>query len=385
MTLFPLRRLAPILGTAALLAVGPSHAEPVSPGVEYREFDLPGPTKAYVVEVDRSDPALGLELGFPFEKRSSSTKEGVTAIAARYDEPPLHDVLAAVNGSFFGQGNNTVGPLATRGHLVQPPAENYDRPLLVLGLDGAPRIVPQPSTVRSLAFLPDGSTVPIAVFNEDRTEDALAVYTPAWGPSTATTMEGTEVVLGEFTHPWRPNRPVTGVVCAVRTGPASLDAPIPPDGAVLSARGALAGRLAALRPGDRVLLEVNLSTEAIDDSTMMILGMGWILKDGAANTAEWAAYGEGFRGRHPRTLVAWNADRLFLVVVDGRQPELSVGMTFDEMAAFCLDHLGATDAINLDGGGSSAIVVDGALKNSPSDGKERPVVNAVLLHRRPAP
>ncbi|MHB1193298.1 MAG: phosphodiester glycosidase family protein [Longimicrobiales bacterium] len=87
--------------------------------------------------------------------------------------------------------------------------------------------------------------------------------------------------------------------------------------------------------------------------------------------------------RHPRTAVAWDADekRLWLVVVDGRQPPHSLGMTLPELAAL-LEALGAEEGLNLDGGGSSVMVVLGTARNRPSDeAGERPVVNALALVR----
>lgn len=77
--------------------------------------------------------------------------------------------------------------------------------------------------------------------------------------------------------------------------------------------------------------------------------------------------------------------RLFYVVVDGRQPGYSAGMTLRELAAF-LRELGADEALNLDGGGSSAMVVpdlrgDSAVTivNRPSDKTERRVANGVAV------
>jgi len=87
--------------------------------------------------------------------------------------------------------------------------------------------------------------------------------------------------------------------------------------------------------------------------------------------------------RHPRTAVAWDPARrlLLLVVVDGRQASYSVGMTLPELAKL-LETWGAREAVNLDGGGSSVMVVLGAARNRPSDGAgERPVVNALALVR----
>lgn len=85
--------------------------------------------------------------------------------------------------------------------------------------------------------------------------------------------------------------------------------------------------------------------------------------------------------RHPRTAVAVSVEepRLFLVVVDGRQGDYSTGMTLPELTQL-LEALGAEEALNLDGGGSSVLVVRGRTVSRPSDDAgERPVVNALLL------
>ncbi len=90
--------------------------------------------------------------------------------------------------------------------------------------------------------------------------------------------------------------------------------------------------------------------------------------------------------RHPRTAVGYDSGRrrLWLVVVDGRQPPYSAGMTLPELAEL-LEALGADEAINLDGGGSSVMVVRGRVRNRPSDKTgERPVVNALAMIRDPA-
>lgn len=87
--------------------------------------------------------------------------------------------------------------------------------------------------------------------------------------------------------------------------------------------------------------------------------------------------------RHPRTAIGWSADgrRLFFVVVDGRQPPYSDGMSLPELT-WLFQRIGATDVVNLDGGGSTAIVIDGELVNRPSDREgERPVGNALALTR----
>ena len=84
--------------------------------------------------------------------------------------------------------------------------------------------------------------------------------------------------------------------------------------------------------------------------------------------------------RHPRSLVGFDADtsHLFLVAIDGRS-QASVGVTLAE-AADLLRGLGITHALNLDGGGSTALWLNGRVISTPSDKEgERPVANALLI------
>jgi exopolysaccharide biosynthesis protein len=113
---------------------------------------------------------------------------------------------------------------------------------------------------------------------------------------------------------------------------------------------------------------------------------GCLLLEGGRNQGERAA--PSLRARHPRTAAGLTRDRreLILVVVDGRQPGWSIGMTLLELGAL-MHKLGAHDAINLDGGGSSSFVYRPAgapaVTNRPSDGAWRPVANqlGVVLKR----
>ncbi len=84
--------------------------------------------------------------------------------------------------------------------------------------------------------------------------------------------------------------------------------------------------------------------------------------------------------RNLRTMAGVTADGTLLVVmVDGRQPGWGVGASFEERAAI-KRALGATDAVNLDGGGSTAMATGDQLVNRPSDATgERPHGDAIVL------
>ena len=116
--------------------------------------------------------------------------------------------------------------------------------------------------------------------------------------------------------------------------------------------------------------------------TQVIGGFPELLDAGHPVVNDDADSDQGFTSvRHPRTGVAYDpeARRLWVMVVDGRQGSYSSGMTLAEMTA-ALSATGAAEALNLDGGGSSVMVVDGRMMSRPSDDDgERAVRNALAL------
>ena len=85
-------------------------------------------------------------------------------------------------------------------------------------------------------------------------------------------------------------------------------------------------------------------------------------------------------GRHPRSIIGRTADgTIQLVTIDGRSVS-SVGATLVE-AAQVARGLGMVDAVNLDGGGSTTLAVDGTVVNRVSGAAERPVSDALVLVR----
>jgi len=151
----------------------------------------------------------------------------------------------------------------------------------------------------------------------------------------------------------------------------------PRGGTVVSARryGPVSSHIKALVRKHIIRLRWSVDWPGVLD---MIAGSPTLLKDSTITaTDDCPSY---FCDRNPRTGVGMTPDgRLLLVTVDGRRPGYSVGMTPVQFAKL-FRHLGATRALNLDGGGSTTMVVEGKIVNRPSDpGGERAVSSAVLV------
>jgi exopolysaccharide biosynthesis protein len=115
----------------------------------------------------------------------------------------------------------------------------------------------------------------------------------------------------------------------------------------------------------------------------IIGGAGLLIRDGR-DVEDWSIerFNQGFaENRHPRTMIGTSADStIWLVTVDGRQPEQSVGMSLVELRALAR-RLGLVNALNLDGGGSTTMWVQGQVLNRPSDpAGPRKVGDALLLY-----
>ncbi len=216
--------------------------------------------------------------------------------------------------------------------------------------------------------------------------EGLVLWLPAGNgrPRTDSTRAGRELAVRVLRGSWRDSLmlQVTGTVSAAG------DSPVVAGQAVLVAYGPTGPRLdsiAALPRPFAARADWIPSAGHLDE---LVGGWPVILRDGDsmvdyAATRELTLPGNA-NVRHPRSIVGFDADtsHLYLVAIDGRSTA-SVGMTLVEAAAF-LRTLGLAHALNLDGGGSTTLVIDGKIVNVPSDVTgERPVGNALLVERRP--
>ena len=354
----------------------------VAPGVSWtRNVRAGGPWRVHVVRLDR-ERRLTVAL-------SGDRIHGVerTSVMARRQGAPV-----AVNGGFFNVTGEPVGVLGIGGTLVSEPVgvrtallvpRSPDRPPRIAALRWAGEV--QAGGRRRLLDGVDrtrgripacggvGGDLPTQRPNPFVTcHDAseLVLLSSRFGARTGTS-GGYEAILRD------------GRVIALRRGG---NAPIPTGGAVLSGSGDAAAFLRdAVRAGTRPVIRLTLRAgaevvdpsdyDAIASAAPRLLTAGRMDVRGAAEGLEHAHVVT----RQPRTMVGVDArGRVLLVTVDGRRPGWSAGVTMAE-GARVMRSLGARDAMGLDDGGSTTMVVRGRVVNRPSDGTERGVSDALLV------
>jgi hypothetical protein len=324
----------------------------------------------HIVKVERSHPEL-----FFTTTLGRGSVMGMETVADQVQtlSPTLGRPIAAINGDFYDKNPNYLGRPRNvqirQGELVSNPSGHC-----AFWLD--PAGVPHMTNVFSQFTVtwPNGKTNVLGV-NEARSNNCVVLYTAAMGPSTHTT-GGVELVLESIPNsPWLPLKAGGHYQAKVRSVHNSGDTPIMEDQMVLSIDTGVLAATGTNQIGDII----RFSTETTPDLTgvEMVLGGGpSLVEKGKAMT--WTGL---IVIRHPRTAIGWNKDYFFMVEVDGRQSDVSLGMSLEDLANY-LARIGCEYAMNLDGGGSSTLWFMGHVMNSPSEGRERPAANALVLIRK---
>jgi hypothetical protein len=348
----------------------------MSPGAKYFQYKTTSPArKIFVLEVNLGEPTVELQV-VKSGNRIDGNAETVSAMFDEHDTFVYHDVSGAVNADFFTIHHlfkNPTNVLVNDGEIMW----SFPNPRSVFGIT-ANRIPFITNISESHAVTkPGGSALTIDSINRPREANQLVMYNRFIGTSTGTT-GGTEVkiVPVDGKTAWLANASISCKVLAVQTsGNMSFT-----DGeAVLSGDGTAASYLSTLNVNDIVTLKLNVSASPAN-ITQLTGGRVKLVNNGMDYSATSVPVEGDALGttRQPRTAVGYTSDssKVYMVVVDGRSTA-SEGMTFSELAGFMI-YLGCSQALNLDGGGSSTLVASGMLKNKPSDGTERPVSNALL-------
>lgn len=352
------RWLLPLLAALLWGAVALAQPTPVAPGVTYERLVDPSvPWVMEVVRIERGRPELSFEATLGYDQvRGNENLVGQLPEATADTRP-----IAAVNADFFvmsgEDAGQTIGLHVSQGRLIRSAKGN---PTFAWGAAGELAIV-EP-VFSGLISVAGGGSHPLEGINQSLPENSVVLYTADYGEK-ARVADGPWVVVEAAGLPLGLGGALTGRVTQVAGEPPELSAAT----VVLGGVGAGAQFLGSIAEGAEVRIEYDTQLPAW---TVGAVSGGPVLVRGGAQA-------QGGDVRHPRTAVGYNDREMILFTVDGRRPGWSVGMTFDEMAATLLS-LGCTEAVNLDGGGSTTMWVRGEVKNRPSDGNLRNVANCLV-------
>jgi len=339
----------------------------VGPGLTAAKYDLPDmPLKISVMDMDVTNPYINMETCLGNDKSPSC--ERPTKMAERKSYAG-HEVVGAINGDFFmtspaSEVGIPVSGQVTNGELMVSP---HNRACFILDEQRNPFIdrLNFSGTVTG-----DSVSFDLKFVNRMRkayesiADNISVLYTNHYGTTTYTySEEGTMVLLSpaEGAFSWRANGSERCVVDSIFDAVGA--ATIPTGKAILWLKGTYAEYAAKIAVGSTLTLGFSTTLasgitpaspldEVVGGSNHIILLNGELQED-------WTE-------RHPRTFIAFNEDstHIYYVVVDGRQ-QGSVGCTLSEASGILLA-IGAHHAINLDGGGSSVLMVNGDIVNSPT-------------------
>lgn len=352
--------------------------ERVAAGVEHAYAWVPaGPWAIHVLAIDGVLCRAALEVAHPGPPLTAAA--GVSTIAHQAV------AIAAMNADFFALPAGTpVGAQVSQGEIHIGPGR---RPVFAV-TDSGYRL--WTAKIRGIALHKTDSAL-IEQVNRPRAGDAghprvagLTMFTEWWGRPTsvdpgAITL-AVRITFGTSTRG-------KGVVTATtRTGSAAIG-----PGRIALQGDTAVSWLKRRAVGDTI--EWNSALQSADavsppagarlpHVTEAVGGFPVLLRDGKVITDAGEPIGATFGPvRHPRTAIGWSngGNRLLWVVVDGRQKPYSDGMTLAELTTL-FQQLGATDAMNLDGGGSTTLLIRNRIVNRVSDANgERAVGNAILL------
>ena len=350
----------------------------VAPGVLLYHLDSPtlvepqGPLSIWMLRLD----AARIDLQAVLANDEIMGVETVGGIAAR------HKPLAAINAGFFLPNGDPAGVMTIDGRLVS----DTRRPRGAVGISrdkaGVKLVFARLKATASLVLQdkmggPAIVTMPIDGIDTTRLRGPLMLFTPSYHPDTDTAKGGLEWVIDR-----QRGRLVSGPHRDGKTR-------IPPRGYVLSYGGETVPEpLQHLGRSTTVRLDISYQPVEGEPKSWLLAqdivgGAGLLIRDGR-DVEDWSVeqFNQGFaENRHPRTMIGTAPDgTIWLVTVDGRQPELSVGMSLVELRGLA-HRLGLVNALNLDGGGSTTMWVRGEVVNKPSDATgPRKVSDALLVY-----
>lgn len=313
-----------------------NYTENLSKGVVHQNisyFTTEGWININVLKIDLTDRYTSISTIF--------NPDGIKDRMNVEDMANANGAIAAVNGDFFDTNTGfVVGAAVKDGKLISDPSDLSGK-LATFSIDLSNNPSIDYWSKNMSVTLPSGVTIPLAAVNKiSTTFEYLTMYTRDWSNMSPGASQSVpklvEVVVDK-----------NDKVLDVRQGQPSVE--IPDGGYVLDGSGYVGDNLLTLKPGDTI--QKNLTTLPAFDSLKMAVSGGTVLvRNGAI-----ATFTQNIKGYFARTAIGYTQDKKHIIIatVDNASTR---GMTQEEMANLMLS-LGAYDAMNLDGGSSTQMVV----------------------------
>jgi exopolysaccharide biosynthesis protein len=329
---------------------------------EIRQMSWSGPRLISVVDYDLDNDRLKLK---PVLARG--------VVPGREDLADLikkHKALAGVNGGYFHYSGRPLGLLFINGDLVSEPL--YNRSSLLIDEDNNISFA-QVDWRGELLIESPQLKIAIAGVNRENQAGEVIIFNYFYGSRmSALDNEHYDIVV-------RDNK-ILGVETKV-----GVQTAIPPDGFIIrfpTQRSDIKNRIPELK-NKKITFNYNFNPDLNENNIIHAVGGGpRLLRDSKIDITgkEERFQNDILNGRAPRTALALTKDNhLLLLTIDGRQTDLSVGISLEELAQILKD-LGAIEAINLDGGGSARMVIRGFTMSNPSE--KRLISNGLIVDEK---
>lgn len=306
----------------------------------------------------------------PANNNSLAGGAGVSTMAKNNTTDEVQ-YFAGVNADFFGN-SKPIGSTVINNEIWYANNNGWTG----WAIDASKKTLVGASSFSGTVTSSAGTSHALTTVNNARYEDNLIIYSKKYGSTTGTNDYGYEVVI----------TPVDGGVLSMgevkmtvaETPHTKGSTTIPTGSYVLSGHGTAASFVASLTQGETITINTQMK---LGDNTIiptqMAGGQPMILSGGVVLNTEGAL--DHLTALNPRTAVGYDATgtKLVLLVVDGRS-SASQGCV-SKVLADIMREVGCSEAMNFDGGGSSALYTKVlGVRNDPSDGKERAVTNGVF-------
>lgn len=347
----------------------------IGPGTTQTTLMLEGPVKlrVFYTTTDLTDPNVNLKLIMGKDNLTSNVT--VPNMPASHHDPE-NIYFAGVNADFIG-GMGPVGTTVANGEIYK---SYKGTGWYAIGMDKDKKLHAGAPYTTFKMVSPNAGQASIKAVNAVRSDNEMILYTSRKGSTTGTKGAGIEVGAVAVDGPLKADG-TTRMRVTVAPVKDVGNMSIPEGGFVLSGTGFTANTLAKMQLGEEFEVTPTLYFDNVVKAgiTEMCGGCPMLLQGG--KILETQGLLDHLRNREPRTAIGYNADgtKAVLVVVDGRQPGVSVGVPSKDLAAILLN-LGCTEALNFDGGGSSTLYVkELGVINTPSEGSLRAVKNGLFI------